>query len=180
MSHRVVSSDVVSLSGHVRSPAARTPTSKAAGEPHLTLVSASGRRPAELDDRDWLLDRYERDGDIAIAEELGVARLTVQRARHRLGIPTRAPGRRRGVSRARETHPTRAAELITLRIREQTSPHRSADRKPAPTDELLATRFRAVNDAWTDGDQHTLIQEVIELAAACGVLVDRLLREAAA
>lgn len=69
----------------------------------VRLVSdtpASGRRPAELDDPDWLRARYERDGDMSIALELTarykrpISRMMVRLARERLGIPSLPPGRR--------------------------------------------------------------------------------------
>ncbi len=67
----------------------------AAGEAPQGELAYIGR-PWQLDSFIWLAAAYEKLGDRAIAAELGCARLTVTRARKRLGIPSHRHGRRRG------------------------------------------------------------------------------------
>lgn len=93
----------------------------------MSTDSASGRRPVELDDPDWLRRRYARDGDKSIALELHVDRKTVRRARDRLGIPSALPGRRRGIGAKSVSVPDPESQLASRIIAAQEARARGHD-----------------------------------------------------
>lgn len=134
---------------------------------------ASGRRPPELDDADWLRARYRRDGDLTIALELKVARGTVRAARERLGISSAAPGRRRGGTTTRRNAQLReripAAAQIAARITAEQRPD-----GPPPTLSLAAARVRAVHQASLEGDRAALKDALVSLGSAAGLVLDHL------
>lgn len=131
-------------------------------------VTPDRRRPRELDDPVWLKRQYQQRGDQAIADELGVAYLTVRRARDRLGIMSHPRGRRRGVvatiAPASQSHPT--AMLIATRFAQEC---RGA---PAPSFELLLSRLVNVDRARKAGDDEGVDDALIALASAAGLVFE--------
>jgi hypothetical protein len=136
------------------------------------MSDTSNGRPWQLDDANWLDRRYRQAGDRTIAKELGVARVTVIRARERLGITSKRVGPRRGT-----TTPTRNLAIapqgdltlngslaaLVARFSED-----QAHRAPA-TRELVIARCQG----WLEAEKHhdALATEDAILAAASALLL---------
>lgn len=152
----------------------RTPASPKA---LVSNAPASGRRPPELDDREWLKARYERDGDPAIALELtakyerSISRKTVMVARERLGIPSLPPGRRRTEATVRVLPRRPAREPAAMRIVARMAREQREDDLEVSYD-LLLGRFVNVDRARKAGDRLGLLEELEALGAAAGLLLD--------
>ncbi len=134
-------------------------------------------RPRELDDAQWLRRRYERDGDMAIALDLGVARGTLRAARERLGIAPQAPGRRRGVLvNVALIHPRApAAQLPPVleqlgRRYDQDSHHTGA---PATWTTVL-NRLAAADRARRRHDRTAELNAAIAVSSAAALVADHL------
>ena len=132
----------------------------------MSALPQSRTRPVELNEPEWLAWRYQRDGDAAIALELGVSKKTVTLARARHGIESRPPGRPRGsrigpVSAA----PSTSAAQIVARIGEQSLPG-----GPAPSFDLLLGRLVEVDRAHRAGERAAVLDGLIEVAAAAGLV----------
>lgn len=123
-------------------------------------------RPVELDDLDWLRDRYRTRGYRAIALELGVSVGTVRRACTRLGIQPAGDGRRRGIALA---PPPVAAAPAHERVLARFQHERSLLEGPAPSIELVITRALDAVLAFHDG-AHDLIDEALEGLAVAALL----------
>lgn len=129
-------------------------------------------QPPELNDRDWLAARYERDGDTQIARDLGVSRRTVRAARERLGIRSQPPGRRRGVS------PTAGQLDATLDLFVATYLAERNTAGPAPSERLLAGRVAEASQARGSDDPDAFGEALIRLASAACLMHRALLRAA--
>lgn len=153
-------------------------TTPAAPETPLSHLAPGSRFP-QLDDRDWWL-RHGSKSDIAIGLLLGCHRDTVRAARRRNGIAAPARGRRRGSTtrRATVTISRPAAELIAELIAEQGRPAYNGPAGASRT--MLASRVRALNDAFATGDRAEIKSALIELGAGCGLVADQLDRLEAA
>lgn len=169
------------MKGHFErsgTPSCRWPNCARAHPDHpLSALPAPGRRPPELDNPAWLRARYERDGDNVIATELGVSRKAVRVARQRHGIESRGPGRPRGAvsSRRAAVEYRSAAFEIVARIGRQ-----SRAGGPAPTYDLLLGRLAEIDRARRAGDTAAEEDGLIELGAACGLVLEHLRRLRAA
>lgn len=138
-------------------------------------VSAAGRatpsrgRPAELNDRDWLVRQLATKGERQIATELGCNRKTVRAAIERLSVAAASEGRRRGDNAGRRVtdglhattsdHPT--VRLVVDRFERERKP-----RGPAATEDLLVGRLRAAHEARAGGDEMGYDGELIGIASA--------------
>jgi hypothetical protein len=138
----------------------------------------SGQRPAELDDRDWLRSRYERDGDLAIAIDLtrrykrAISRGAVRRARERLGIPSAPPGRRCIVTSEKPRTDRTAAQRILGRL------IRDVRDGTPPTYGTLMKRFVELDRARKARNPSAEQAALEALAAAAGLILDQQLRAA--
>lgn len=103
-------------------------------------------RPVQLDDRDWLARRYAKHGDAEIAQQLGCAKATVLRARRRLNIPSREPGRQSGAKLRLTTDRDKPSSLNLFAERF----HNDQRRQVPATDEHLI----ACCQGWLDAKQH--------------------------
>lgn len=110
--------------------------------------------------------------------DYGVTRWKARTTRAQVGAPVLPPHRRRGVTvtTVKPLPPDfkPAASQIASRIFEQ-----SRAGGPAPARQLLASRTRALSEAFTDGDRHAINDALVELAAGCGLMLDHLQRIAA-
>lgn len=127
-------------------------------------------RAPQLEDADWLRERYLISSDSVIAAELGVHYQTVLRARHRHGI---AGAGARGGRRSGSSPTSAAAVLIAERIA-----HESAKGPVGPA--VVSERVRAVHRAHVAGDVLGLEDAIAGAAAALGLWLDQLLSVRAA
>lgn len=127
-------------------------------------------RAAQLQDADWLRERYLTSGDQAIATELGVHRKTVRLARRRHGIESAPPGRRPDAGWIPRSSSERTATvLIAERIAHE------ADAGPAGP-AVVSDRIRAVHRARLAGDQLALEDALVSAATALALWLDQLRR----
>jgi hypothetical protein len=145
-------------------------------------VRSNCSRPAP----DWLRERYERDGDTAIARELDVDRKTVRRWRELDGIASKPQGRRRTCTAPIDDTSTAASRDVMLQIGERFAQEpRGGGPAPTParlaaTRSLVALRPHAVNDAHSAGDELALDDAIIATASALGLWLEHLQRVRAA
>jgi hypothetical protein len=138
---------------------------------------------ANLADPVWLRLRYAIASDAAIALELGVDRKTVRRARMRHGIASQPVGPRRGVPRP-VTSSSEAqqggVDGLTPAERRLIDRYR-ADRRNAPTKELLTKRIVAAHQADAAGDHLAYEAAMLDVAVAAARIAEHemLLRRAA-
>lgn len=113
---------------------------------------------------------------MTIALELGCTRLTVRRARERLGINAASVGRRRGATL--RVHPPAPSDEPTGSITVTGTAGQMLDRfmresrtgGPAPTEDLLVERLRAAHDAREHGDQLAYEDALLAISSAAGLI----------
>lgn len=141
----------------------------------LSTSPTRGLLPPEAHDSDWA---GWRKSDAELMLDFGITRKVARLARERVGAPKLPPHRRRGTTVTtakplpRDFKP--AASQIASRIFEQS--HAGG---PAPTRQLLASRTRALSEAFVENNQPAIRDGLVELAAGCGLMLDHLQRVAA-
>jgi hypothetical protein len=137
---------------------------------------------ANLADPVWLRLRYAIASDAAIALELGVDRKTVRRARMRHGIASHPVGPRRGAARPVTSSQGQQGGVDGLTPAERRLIDRyRADRRNAPTKELLTKRIVAAHQADAAGDHLAYEAAMLDVAVAAARIAEHemLLRRAA-
>ena len=141
--------------------------------PPASMSHTAPGRPWQLDSRDWLCRALARDGERTIAQQLGVSRGSVVRARERLGLSAPGRGRRRGTAGASTRQDPPAAFQATsptalLVLARFTSESRTGG--PAATESLLAVRIKAASEARLHGDQLAYEDALLGIASAAGLI----------